>query len=259
MVFIHETGVRFPLGLQNILIGSVLIDFLFLRINYIMIKQLFVGIFFFIILNFIAMFLYPGGTINDSTTEGYLFFYNFFSNLGDWTALNGMDNFYSALSFNVSMLILVLSYTLFYMSYYKFFLDEKRSKIFIRISFVFVMVSMICFVLIAIFSSENATFQLHVFFVKIAGRSFMLYSIFQSLAVVYNSKSSNKMIFSNLFFTIILFFFIFIMEFGPNPFKDNESLFIQVISQKIIVFSILIYFYTQVREVLKIPSNLSND
>jgi hypothetical protein len=42
------------------------------------------------------------------------------------------------------------------------------------------------------------------------------------------------------------------MEFGPNPFKDNESLFIQVISQKIIVFSILIYFYTQVREILKI-------
>ena len=217
-----------------------------------MIKQSFVGIFLFFILNLIAMFLYPGGTIIDSTTEGYLFFYNFFSNLGEWTAQNGMDNFYSALLFNLSMLILALSYTLFYMSYYKFFLDEKRSKIFIRISIIFVMVSMICFVLVAMFSAENATFQLHVFFVKIAFRSLMLYSIFQSLAIVYNSKSSNTMIFSSLFFTIILFFFILMMEFGPNPFKDDESLFIQVISQKIIVFSILIYFYTQVREILKI-------
>ena len=156
------------------------------------------------------------------------------------------------MGFNLSMLILALSYTLFYMSYYKFFLDEKLSKIFIRISIIFVMVSMICFVLVAMFSAENATFQLHVFFVKIAFRSLMLYSIFQSLAIVYNSKSSNTMIFSSLFFTIILFFFILIMEFGPNPFKDNESLFIQVISQKIIVFSILIYFYIQVREILKI-------
>ena len=43
------------------------------------------------------------------------------------------------------------------------------------------------FVLVTIFSAENATFQLHVFFVKIAFRSLMLYSIFQSLAIVYNS------------------------------------------------------------------------
>ena len=67
-----------------------------------MIKQSFVGIFLFFILNLIAMFLYPGGTIIDSTTEGYLFFYNFFSNLGEWTAQNGMDNFYSASLFNLS-------------------------------------------------------------------------------------------------------------------------------------------------------------
>ena len=35
-----------------------------------MIKQSFVGIFLFFILNLIAMFLYPGGTIIDSTTDG---------------------------------------------------------------------------------------------------------------------------------------------------------------------------------------------
>ena len=85
------------------------------------IKQAFWGIGIFTIFNVIAMSLYPGGTIIDSTTEGYLFFYNFFSNLGEWTAQNGVDNFYSALLFNLSMLILALSYTLFYMSYYKFF------------------------------------------------------------------------------------------------------------------------------------------
>jgi hypothetical protein len=39
-----------------------------------------------------------------------------------------------------------------------------------------------------------------------------------------------------------------VMEFGPSPFEDNKSLFIQVTSQKIIVTSILIYFFFQVRE-----------
>jgi hypothetical protein len=40
------------------------------------------------------------------------------------------------------------------------------------------------------------------------------------------------------------------MEFGPNPFENNESLFIQVISQKIIVFSILLYYFIQSKEIL---------
>ena len=45
------------------------------------------------------MIYYPGGTIIDSTTVGYLFFYNFFSNLGEWTAKNGEPNFLSAYLF----------------------------------------------------------------------------------------------------------------------------------------------------------------
>ena len=36
----------------------------------------------------VAMIMYPGGTIHDSSTESYQFFYNFFSNLGEWTARN---------------------------------------------------------------------------------------------------------------------------------------------------------------------------
>jgi hypothetical protein len=42
------------------------------------------------------------------------------------------------------------------------------------------------------------------------------------------------------------------MEFGPNPFEDNRSLLIQVTAQKLVVFSIILYFYFQVREALKV-------
>lgn len=212
--------------------------------------QSFWAIGIFVFLNLIAMYLYPGGTILDSSKNGYLFFYNFFSNLGEWIAQNGEDNFYSASLFNSSLLILSISYMLFYTAYYPFFLEEKKSRFLIKISFFLIVLSLVSFVLVAIFSAEDSTFDMHVFFVKVAFRSLMLYSIFQTLAVYYNSASSKTMIFSNILFTIILFLFIIIMEFGPNPFENNESLFIQVISQKIIVFSILLYYFIQSKEIL---------
>ena len=59
----------------------------------------------------------------------------------------------------------------------------------------------------------------------------------------------NNILFKSTFsFTTIMFLFVLMMEFGPNPFEDNQSLFIQVTSQKIIVTSILIYYFVQVRE-----------
>ena len=73
---------------------------------------------------------------------------------------------------------------------------------------------------------------------------------------IYSSKLPNNLLFdSTLIFTIIMFLFVLMMEFGPNPFENNKSLFIQVTSQKIIVTSILIYFFIQVKEALKIKDS----
>ena len=71
------------------------------------IKQGYFGISVFIVFNIIAMIKYPGGTIIDSTTEGYLFFYNFFSNLGEWTAKNGELNTISAYLFKFSLTYII--------------------------------------------------------------------------------------------------------------------------------------------------------
>ena len=79
----------------------------------ILIKQGYIGIFLFVIFNFISMIIYPGGTIIEPESKGYSFFYNFLSNLGEWKAKNGEDNTASAYLFNSSMLILTLSYFLF--------------------------------------------------------------------------------------------------------------------------------------------------
>ena len=160
----------------------------------ILIKQGYVGIFLFVILNFISMVIYPGGTIIEPETKGYSFFYNFLSNLGESTAKNGEDNIVSAYLFNSSMLILAISYFLFYVSYLRIQLKFNRNKILNFFSLSTIIISLVSFVL------------------------------------------------------VILLIFIIVMEYGPNPFLDNRSLLIQVSSQKMIVISILLYFFVQISE-----------
>ena len=220
-----------------------------------LIKQGYFGILVFISLCVIAMIYYHGGTIIDSTTVGYLFFYNFFSNLGEWTAKNGEPNFLSAYLFNTSMLVLALSYSLFYFNFLKVIISRSKNLLLKTILIMSISISLLGFIFVAIFSSDPETFSLHILFVKIGFYSLFIHCIIQAI-FIYSIKLPNNLLFnSTLIFTIIMFLFVLMMEFGPNPFENNKSLFIQVTSQKIIVTSILIYFFIQVKEALKIKDS----
>ena len=220
-----------------------------------LIKQGYFAILVFISLCVIAMVYYPGGTIIDSTTVGYLFFYNFLSNLGEWTAKNGEPNFFSAYLFNTSMLVLALSYSLFYFNFLKVIISRSKNLL-LKITLIMsISISLLGFIFVAIFSSDPDTFSLHILFVKIGFYSLFIHCIIQAI-FIYSIKLPNNLLFnSTLIFTIIMFLFVLMMEFGPNPFENNKSLFIQVTSQKIIVTSILIYFFIQVKEALKIKDS----
>ena len=220
-----------------------------------LIKQGYFAILVFISLCVISMIYYPGGTIIDSTTVGYLFFYNFLSNLGEWTAKNGEPNFFSAYLFNTSMLVLALSYSLFYFNFLKVIISRSKNLLLKSILIMSISISILGFIFVAIFSSDPDTFSLHILFVKIGFYSLFIHCIIQAI-FIYSIKLPNNLLFnSTLIFTIIMFLFVLMMEFGPNPFENNKSLFIQVTSQKIIVTSILIYFFIQVKEALKIKDS----
>ena len=214
----------------------------------IFINQGYIGIILFVTFNAIAMLYYPGGTIIDSTTEGYLFFYNFFSNLGEWTAKNGQSNILSAYLFNSSMLILALSYSLFYISFLRMQLQVGDKSILSFLLIISIIISLTGFVFVAIFSSDPETFDIHILFVKIGFYSLFAHCIFQYLFIKSIDAFSKLITSVTLIFVVLLFLFILVMEFGPSPFENNHSLFIQVTSQKIIVTGILIYFFFQVRE-----------
>ena len=224
--------------------------------NNILIKQGYIGIFLFVILNFISMLTYPGGTIIEPDTKGYSFFYNFLSNLGESTAKNGEDNIVSAYLFNSSMLTLALSYFLFYVSYLRIQLKFNRNKILNFFSFSTIIISLVSFVLVGVFSADNSTFDIHVFFVKVAFRLLLIHCFIQ-LFIIYKSKLSKGMLVSSSIFCFILLLFIIVMEYGPNPFLDNRSLLIQVSSQKMIVISILLYFFVQISESISMSKKYS--
>ena len=212
------------------------------------IKQGYLGILVFVSLCVVSMIYYPGGTIIDSSTVGYLFFYNFFSNLGEWTAKNGESNLFSAYLFNTSMLVLALSYSLFYFNFLKVIINKSKNILLKSLLITSISISLLGFVFVAIFSSETSTFSLHILFVKIGFYSLFIHCIIQTI-FIYSIKLPNNILFKSTFsFTTIMFLFVLMMEFGPNPFENNQSLFIQVTSQKIIVTSILIYYFVQVRE-----------
>lgn len=221
----------------------------------IFIKQGYLGIFLFVSFNLLAFHFYPGGTIIDSSTEGYLFFYNFLSNLGEWVAKNGDDNIISAYLFNSSMLILAISYGLFYFMFLKIQFRISDNNIIKTLLMATILLSLISFILIAVFPSEIPTFNLHIFFVKAAFRLLFVHSLIQVYNLFDSQVFGNKIRIVSSVFSFVLFLFILVMEFGPNPFENNRSLFIQVTSQKLIVFSIIVYFYFQIKEALKVRNS----
>ena len=214
--------------------------------------QGYIGIGTFVIFNTIAMFFYPGGTYLDSTTNGYHFFYNFFSNLGEWTARNGEINTFSALLFNSSLVIFSLSYFSFFIFFLK--LEIKHIKnIWLRFFLVgSISFSIISFIFISVFSAEETSKFWHLVFVKSAFRSLFIHAVLQTYIVFKIPKFDRFISLATLSFTILLFLFLIIMDFGPSAHGSQNGLFIQVTAQKIIVTGIMIYYFFQIRTALRI-------
>jgi len=212
--------------------------------------QGYLGISVFVIFNTIAMLLYPGGTYLDSRTEGYHFFYNFFSNLGEWTARNGEINTFSASLFNSSLIIFSLSYFLFFISFLKLevkYIDSKWLRFFLVAS---ISVSILSFIFISVFSAEETSKFWHLVFVKMAFRTLFIHAVLQTYIVIKIPKFDQFISFATLGFTILLFLFLIVMDFGPSAHGSQEGLFVQVTAQKTIVAGIMIYFFFQIRTAL---------
>ena len=214
--------------------------------------QGYIGIAIFVGFNTIAMLLYPGGTYLDSSTEGYQFFHNFFSNLGEWTARNGETNTVSATLFNSSLVIFALSYFSFFISFLKLEVKYIESKFFQFLLVASISVAITSFIFISVFSAEETSKFWHLVFVKIAFRTLFIHAVLQTYIVVKIPKFDRFISLATIGFTALLFLFLLVMDFGPKALESQEGLFIQVTAQKAIVVGIMIYFFFQIRSALRL-------
>jgi len=200
----------------------------------------------------IAMFLYPGGTIFNPNANYYHFFENFLSNLGSEKTYIGIDNSVSKILFKSSIYLISISFVIYFFAVPIFINSHTKSFKLSLASTLFVMISAIAFIGIGYFSIAPSTIFYHLLCVKLSFYLFFISSLLQTLSIYYHPLMNKKMLYSYFAFTLALFIYNLLIEFGPLPKTNYQSLVLQVTAQKIIALVFFLNFYIQSIELIKL-------
>ena len=199
------------------------------------------SIIIFCILNIIAMFLYPGGTLHDTEQIGYLFTQNFFSDLGTTVSYSGAYNTISCILFNTSLCICGFTFIMLFYKVRNLFEFKGLSYA----ATLFGVLGGLCFIGVA-FTPADILLDPHIFFAHGIFRCLLIASILYTILIFKTEGFDNKYGYGFISFGAIVLAYILISEAGPDPRSNPTALTLQVISQKVIVFWLLlsIYFYS---------------
>jgi hypothetical protein len=192
----------------------------------------------FIFFTFIAMLFYQGGTYLDPNTSNYLFWNNFFSDLGRTIAHSGRSNGISFIIFTITMCIWGLCQIAFYIAFLNFFKYDKLMKQLSVSGSMLGILAGISYVGIA-FTPSNTLNEAHNIFVLIAFSSIFLSIIIYSITIYRNVKYSNFYSYAlAISASILAIYYIVLFIFPYNT--VSEGLLIHVVGQKIAVYTLLI-------------------
>lgn len=204
-----------------------------------------IGAIQFVILTILAMYFYDGGTLHQRELRGYSFLLNYFSDLGRTVDFRGAPNnlprylFVTALSFSGGCLML------FFFALPGIF-NNKAAKNLAILTGLFGLMAAVSYIAIANIP-WNVNYRGHVYYVRIGFLAFLLVTIFYSLAILLEPRYPRRYAVAFLIFAIILGTQIIIMFYGPRAYRSEEALFLQVVAQKIVVYSqILCLLYQSV-------------
>ena len=122
--------------------------------------------FYFIIVNAIAIYLFPGGSLYNYDLTSYSFTENFFSDLGVYETSGGHENFLSCFLFN-STLTMIGFASFSYMYVPSLFNENRKAYIFSSIAAAILIISGICYIGVAL-TPADLYFGEHVWFVIFA-------------------------------------------------------------------------------------------
>ena len=210
------------------------------------------AILLFIVFNTLAMIFYSGGTYLNNNNEGYSFIFNFLSDLGRTISFSNKTNYISAFFFNSSLILSSIVFITFFYKIKNIF--RTSNDILVLIGSIFGICGGICLLGVGI-TPSNLYFHFHIIFANWIFRFFLCATLFFILAIWKDNSINNKANIGYLLFSVSIFIYIMISEFGPNPQINLIALNIQVVSQKIILIIFLIAIYIQTVEIKKIRNN----
>jgi len=192
----------------------------------------------FVVLTLMAMLFYPGGTIADPTAERYLFFHNFFSDLGRTAVSDGEANVLSAILFVIALTGAGLSLAWFFLAAPRLFRCSRAARVVSLLGSLFGFVSGLSFVGVA-WTPANLWLPPHNFFVATAFEAFQVVALFYTAAIFLDRGYPNVYALVFLLFAGLLAGYLALLFSGPQS-DSGEGLMIQATGQKVIVYATIV-------------------
>ena len=213
-----------------------------------------IAISIFVVFFVIAAFCFPGSEFPhlDYKSDRYSLSHNFLSALGRIESSNGQTNLISCILFNGSLVLIGITLVKFYREFKDLFVtinDSPRSIIFSNYTKPVGMISGLLFAGVGLVP-HDLHHGAHVFFANYAFLSLFVLSILHCMTVYSSKYISNIYAIGYLVFCVVLLAYVYLIFLGPKitpgTLFSERDLMIQVISQKLIVASLIISMLIQV-------------
>jgi hypothetical membrane protein len=181
----------------------------------------------------VAMFLYPGGTLNDHSTRGYSFTRNFLSDLGATVTFGDHPNTPSAILFITSLVLMMSALGASLGAAVRVHSKSPAARRYAWAAATAGALVCLLFLGVAV-TPENRAFHLHVEFTRWAFRISPVAVLMLAFATRRDPEFPPAATNSWLLLTFALAAYVAVMGWGPNPGTDFGLVF-QATAQKTIV------------------------
>lgn len=187
----------------------------------------------FVFLSFGAMLFYPGGAMDQPNARHYLFFQNFFSDLGATLTRRHESNAVSLVLFVTGLVAIGISLVVASPVWKRVIAKPGSAMLFGHAAQVMSLLSGICYMGIAV-TPWNLALGPHMLFVQ-GAFTLLLGFVICLTAMQLQNDWPRRYLVSNLLYFVVLSGYVFILFDGPSL-ETLHGLVFQVIAQKIIVY-----------------------
>ena len=196
----------------------------------------------FAVLTVAAMLVYPGGAVYDRDSGGYLFFQNFFSDLGATRTYSGRSNTTAHVLFIIALGCVGLAMIGFSTTWRTIAARRGAGRGFGRVAQAAAIVSGLGFIGIAV-TPWDRVLDAHNAFVKLAFGVLLIF-ILCTLSLQLRNEWPGGFVAVNVTYLIVLAIYVLVLFAGPGL-GSRSGLEFQVAAQKIIVYGSILNIAVQ--------------